>query len=70
MIYAELLRAKQNGECISLKELAVNGRDLMECGIESGTEIGKTLNGLLELVLKDPDMNTKEKLIEAVKRLR
>ena len=70
VIYAELLRAKQNGECISLKELAVNGRDLMECGIESGTEIGKTLNGLLELVLKDPDMNTKEKLIEAVKRLR
>ena len=70
VIYAELLRAKQNGECISLKELAVNGRDLMECGIESGTEIGKTLNGLLELVLKDTDMNTKEKLIEAVKRLR
>ena len=32
VIYAELLRAKQNGECISLKELAVNGRDLMECG--------------------------------------
>ena len=69
VIYAELLRTKQNGECISLKELAVNGRDLMECGIESGTEIGKKLNGLLELVLKSPEMNTKEKLLEAVKNV-
>lgn len=69
VIYAELFRAKQNGECISLKELAVNGRDLMECGIESGTEIGKTLNGLLELVLKNPEMNTKEKLLEAVRNI-
>ena len=67
LIKQELDIIKENGDCISLKELAVNGKDLIECGIEAGTELGKKLNGLLEAVLKDPDMNTRDRLLEIVK---
>ena len=67
LIEEELKKIKENGDCISLKELAVNGKDLIECGIEAGTGLGKTLNGLLEAVLKDPGMNTRDRLLETVK---
>lgn len=48
---------------LSLKNLAVNGRDLMEAGIPAGKELGKVLEELLETVLDDPEQNTKEKLL-------
>ena len=51
------------GDCLGLKELAVSGRDLMELGVKPGKEIGEILNRLLELVLLEPDKNTKEYLL-------
>lgn len=56
-----------DGDCLSIKDLAVNGYDLMEIGIPSGPALGKTLGRLLELVLDDPSMNDKEKLLAALK---
>ena len=50
-------------DCLSLKNLAVNGRDLMELGVKPGQQIGQILNALLELVVEDPEKNTKEYLI-------
>ncbi|MCI5492672.1 MAG: CCA tRNA nucleotidyltransferase [Lachnospiraceae bacterium] len=50
-------------ECISLKQLAIGGSDLIAAGMKPGPEIGRVLQKLLELVLDDPSMNTKEKLI-------
>ena len=49
---------------LSLKDLAVNGKDLMEAGIPAGKKLGLILNHLLECVIEDPGMNTKEKLLE------
>ena len=54
---------------LSLKTLAVNGRDLMQLGIPSGKELGRILNELLECVIEDPAMNDKEKLIETAKKI-
>ena len=54
---------------ISLKSLAVNGRDLMEAGIPAGKELGRILNELLNCVVEDPEMNEKTKLLEVAKRL-
>lgn len=51
------------GQCVSLKDLAVNGRDLLEAGVAPGKEIGEKLHELLELVLEEPELNTKEKLL-------
>ncbi len=61
----EQIRAQQ--DCLSLKDLAVTGRDLIELGIQPGKSIGEILNKMLQDVLEDPGLNDKEILI---KRLR
>lgn len=50
--------------CLSLKDLAVNGHDLMALGIQ-GKSIGQTLNHLLEKVLDEQLSNEKEALLKA-----
>lgn len=59
--YHEILAKK---ECVSLKDLAVSGSDLIAAGMQPGKQIGVVLNGLLEMVIEDPSLNTKEKLLE------
>jgi tRNA nucleotidyltransferase (CCA-adding enzyme) len=59
-LYHEIQR---DGECVSLKTLAVNGRDLMEHGVQSGKNMGQVLNRLLEHVLEKPEDNQKEILL-------
>lgn len=48
----------------SIKDLAINGNDLMELGIEKGPKLGIILNELLETVFDDPVQNTKETLLK------
>ena len=64
--YESIMKAKQ---CLSIKDLAVTGTDLIAQGMQPGKEIGEKLNQLLELVLENPDWNTKEKLLEQVHKL-
>ncbi len=54
---------------LSLKSLAVNGRDLMVAGIPAGKELGRILNELLDCVLEDPEMNKKDVLLETAKKI-
>ena len=58
----------EQGMCISLKFLAVTGKDLIEAGMKPGQELGQALNHLLDVVLEDPEMNNKESLLELIKR--
>jgi tRNA nucleotidyltransferase (CCA-adding enzyme) len=51
-------------QCVSLKELAVTGSDLIKAGRKPGKELGDILQWLLEKVLDDPECNTKERLLE------
>ncbi len=51
------------GECLNLKNLAVTGKDLIAAGIAPGKEIGLILQNMLELVLENPEANTKENLL-------
>lgn len=52
-----------------LKDLAVNGTDLMEeFKLPEGKQLGEILNYLLELVLDEPEMNDHNILIEAAKK--
>ena len=53
----------QRQECLSLRDLAVTGNDLMALGIPAGKEIGILLKELLEIVLEEPERNTKEELL-------
>lgn len=52
--------------CFSLKDLAVNGGDLIAAGMKPGKEIGAVLNQMLELVLNDECANDKDALLKAV----
>ena len=54
---------------LSLKSLAVNGRDLMAIGIPAGKELGRILNELLDCVIEDPQMNEKSRLLEVAKKI-
>jgi tRNA nucleotidyltransferase (CCA-adding enzyme) len=53
-------------EAFSIKDLAINGDDLIIMGFEEGEKIGKILNYLLNLVLEFPEYNNRDKLIEIV----
>ena len=53
---------------LTVKDLTINGHDLMEIGFKQGKEIGITLNWLLEMVLINPDLNNYEDLSEHVIR--
>ncbi|MDR2865627.1 MAG: HD domain-containing protein [Spirochaetaceae bacterium] len=55
---------------LSVKDLAINGRDLMAAGIPTGKDMGLILSLLLETVFEDPALNTKEKLLEIGLKLR
>lgn len=63
-LYDEIQEKKQ---CVSLKDLAINGSDLIGMGMKPGKEIGVILGQLLEAVLEEPELNTKEKLTEYMK---
>lgn len=53
----------ETGQCVSLKELAISGKDLIEAGMEPGKEIGETLKKMLSLVIEHPELNAKEELL-------
>jgi len=53
--YRLVLEAEQ---CLTLKQLAVGGTDLIAMGCAPGPEMGILLNRLLEWVLEEPERNT------------
>lgn len=65
-LYKEIL---QKQECVSLKELAVTGKDIIELGVPQGKQLGAVLQSLLEEVLENPQHNTREYLSEKVKQM-
>lgn len=58
-----------NNECYSLKQMNIRGEDLIELGCTKGKKIGETLSGLLDIVMKNPELNNKEGLIEIAKNM-
>ena len=60
-IHADFLK---NNECVSLKQLAINGSDILKLGVANGPEIGKVLNFLLDEVIIGKCENDKESLIK------
>ncbi len=55
-----------NGDCVTLRQLAVSGRELMDLGMQPGRELGSMLSELLEYVIDDPARNEKEILCRYV----
>ncbi len=61
LITAEIIAAKQ---CVSLKDLAVNGSDLIAAGFAPGKSLGTILAALLAHVLEHPEANKRELLLD------
>ena len=71
-VYVEVLEklrlqiAKEQ-QCVSLKTLALTGKDLLEIGCPPGPRIGELLGQALILVLNAPEENSKENLLAYAK---
>ena len=63
-IRALISQIEAENACLSIKDLAINGRDLMALGL-SGKQIGQTLQKLLDQVLDETLPNEKEPLLQA-----
>ena len=57
----------EEGQCVSLKSMAVKGKDLIAAGYAPGPELGEILNRLLEHVLEHPEDNEKDRLLALLK---
>lgn len=68
--YLRLNDIIDRGDPMTVKDLAINGKDLMSLGLKQGKEIGRILNLLLDLVLHEPEKNEKETLLNyAIKEM-
>lgn len=58
-----------NYEPMSIKDLVINGYDVMSIGVLSGIEVGKILRLCLKLILEYPELNNKEYLLYYIKQV-
>lgn len=58
--YQEILEER---DCLCIRDLAVGGKDLMEKGVRPGQQMGQILQDMLEEVLRNPEHNTREWLL-------
>jgi tRNA nucleotidyltransferase/poly(A) polymerase len=54
---------------LAVADLAIDGRDLKDLGLRPGPEFGEILRTLLDRVLENPDLNERERLLQAVREL-
>ena len=59
-LYQEITDAK---DCLTIKQLAINGKDLIALGVKPGKEIGDILQELLNQVFGSPELNNRETLL-------
>lgn len=60
-LYEKVLEKNQ---CVSMADLAVSGRDLINEGVQPGSSMGDMLKKMLEDVIENPEHNTKKYLID------
>jgi tRNA nucleotidyltransferase (CCA-adding enzyme) len=62
----ECQRILNEKQPLSIKDLNINGCNLMKLGYKEGKDIGNKLKELVELVLENPELNTKEELMKFI----
>lgn len=65
----EVERVLKEKQPLTVQDLAVKGHDLIHIGIKPGVKMGQILNVLLEQVLENPELNTKEDLLALAQSL-
>jgi tRNA nucleotidyltransferase (CCA-adding enzyme) len=64
----ELLR-QERSQPHRLEDLAVDGDDLLRLGYREGPELGRTLEALLDVVVDDPTLNSRDELLDRARAL-
>ncbi len=68
LVQSKLDKIQNQHDCISLKQLAITGRDLQDLGI-TGPSIKETLESCLLKIMKDELSNTKKELLDYARKL-
>jgi hypothetical protein len=50
-----------------LRDLAIDGNDLIELGFKPGPQLGRILSDLLDAVVEEPALNTRDELLRRAK---
>ena len=69
-IRAQAERILAEKQCLTLKDLAVNGRDVIAAGIEPGPEVGQVLEGLLKRILDGEIQNQRNALLKGINSIK
>ncbi|MGN1156466.1 MAG: CCA tRNA nucleotidyltransferase [Agathobacter sp.] len=64
--YQECLK---NQTCLTKKDLALNGDDLIAMGMKQGKDVGFVIDRLFDAVIENPELNDKEKLMQLAHKL-
>lgn len=65
-IYREV---KENHDCLTVKDLNIDGITLIRNGIPAGKQMGVILDRLLDMVIEEPKLNQREILLELAKKI-
>lgn len=65
----DCVRILNEKQPLSVKDLKINGKDLMQLGVKQGKEIGEALNQLIEMILEAPELNEKDRLLQIAKSI-
>ncbi len=57
------------GDCLKIKDLKINGKDLIERGVPQGQRIGQILNIVFDEVVDNPGLNDRDILLKMVDEL-
>jgi hypothetical protein len=61
---------EERGSPHRLRDLAVDGNDLIEVGFRPGPQLGRILHELLDAVVDEPALNTRDQLLARARRRR
>lgn len=54
-------------DCLSIKDLQINGKDLIDMGVPQGQKIGEILKAIFDEVVDDPSLNQRDYLLTRAK---
>lgn len=57
------------GDCLRIKDLEINGKDLIAMGVPQGQRIGKVLSTIFDSVVENPELNQRETLLNMAKSM-
>lgn len=60
---------QEEGACVSISDMKINGKDLVDMGFPEGKRVGETLRYLLKRIIKENIKNDREELLREAKRL-